>query len=210
MLVAGLLAACAATTPQCPAAGLRDDDAERIYVVRHRWHTGIILPAERVREEMEFIPEYFDEANEWYKFGWGDDGFYPDPSIRPWSIVRALFWPTDSVLHVVGKQWHPKHYAASDLKSLPMEPQAQRRLIRAIGEQFEREGDGQVRRVADGLYLDSAFFAAEGTFWAGRTCNSWTGQMLRQADVPVRGASSLTSGSIMRQLGGLEGVCRER
>ena len=206
LLVLMQLPACA-TSPSCaePRAQTPED---RILVVRHRWHTGIILPADMVREEMPFLAEKFGTDHEWFKFGWGDDQFYPDPRVRPWSIARALFWPTDVVIHVVAKEQHPARYPFTGLKEVPMGRDRQVALAQAIADQFARHQKESPAPVAEGLYLDSAFYPARGTFTAYRTCNTWTASRLQDAEVPVRAFMTLTSGAMMRQLATVEGSCR--
>ena len=205
LLVLLMLPGCA-SSPPCPGPAAETPE-DRILVVRHRWHTGIILPADMVREEMPFLAEEFGTDHEWFKFGWGDDEFYPDPRVRPWSIARALFWPTDVVIHVVAKEQHPARYPFTGLKEVPLSREQQRQLAESIAAQFGKEGEESLEAVADGLYLDSAFYPARGTFTAWRTCNTWTANRLRDADVPVRSFMTLTSGSMMRQLAGVENSC---
>ena len=42
--------------------------------------------------------------------GWGDDGFYRSDKITTGVTLKALFWPTPSVLHVVGFNDAPESY----------------------------------------------------------------------------------------------------
>lgn len=51
-----------------PAQALADDVT--VLVVRHRWHTGIAFPADRLSPALEFLEPHFSEPS-FYEFGWG-------------------------------------------------------------------------------------------------------------------------------------------
>lgn len=45
-------------------------DDVTVLVVRHRWHTGIALPADQLSPALEFLEPHFSEP-QFYEFGWG-------------------------------------------------------------------------------------------------------------------------------------------
>lgn len=187
------LAACASTA----SSGCQSGDGGEIQVVRHRWHTGIVIPRQQLAPSLAFLAETFPDAD-YFEIGWGDDRFYREPD-STWLITRALFWPTGTVLHVVGLEQPPQSLPHRDLLALYLPAPAMQRMQGAIAGDFVYQ-DQQPVRVAPGLYGESAFYRARGTFWFANTCNTWTARRLADAGVPLRTFMTLTADSIMEQL----------
>lgn len=169
-----------------------------IQVVRHRWHTGIVIPADSLRPPLSFLRETFPDAR-YLEFGWGDADFYRNTN-NLWLMVRALFWPTDTAVHVVGLNKAPARLPHTDLMALPVTPAGMADLQQALAHSFARSDEGEPVVMEPGLYGDSFFYRARGTFWLGRTCNTWTAQMLAAARKPVRTFAALTAGGVMDQV----------
>ena len=70
-----------------------------MYVINHGWHTGLILPYESLNEE-PFIQDTLGYSP-YYEFGWGDSDFYQAEKITSGTTLKAILWPTDSVIHVI-------------------------------------------------------------------------------------------------------------
>lgn len=186
------LASCAAPAVDCEAG-----PGVEVEIVRHRWHTGIVIPAEQLGQPLAFLAQQFPDAR-WFEIGWGDREFYREPD-STWLIIRSLFWPTASVLHVVGLEKPAPELPHGDLLTLRLSPAQMARLRRAIAADFRRRR-GETLRIEPGLYGDSWFYEAHGHFWFVRTCNTWTAQRLEGAGVPLRGFMTLTADSVMAQL----------
>jgi hypothetical protein len=85
------------------------DDEQTIYVTSNGWYTGIVIDGSKLGAEMVFLEEYFGK-NLYYELGWGDRGFYTANEITSGLTLRAMFWPTSSVMHVVALHTNPKSY----------------------------------------------------------------------------------------------------
>jgi len=193
-----------------PPAGHADNDgAATVLVVRHRWHTGIVLPADRLAPPLAFLDAHFSDPV-WYEIGWGDNDFYRRTD-NPWLLGKALFWPTDTVLHVVGRDRHPADLPNSDVQALCLSADGLKRLQTTLAEDFKLGDDGQPLAADPGLYGDSRFFPARGYFWFGRTCNTWTARRLRDGGVDIRTVMTLRAKSVMAQIRdhGQAGACAE-
>jgi uncharacterized protein (TIGR02117 family) len=178
-------------------------------VVRHRWHTGIVLPADRLAPPLAFLEDQFSDPA-WYEIGWGDNDFYRRTD-NLWLLGKALFWPTDTVLHVVGLDKHPADLPNSDVQALCLSSDGLKRLQTTLAEDFKLGDDGQPLAADPGLYGDSRFFPARGHFWFGRTCNTWTAQRLHDGGVDIRTFMTLRAKSVMTQIRdhGQAGACAE-
>jgi hypothetical protein len=65
---------------------------------------------------------------------------------------------------------------------------------------FATDSQGDIILVKKGLYGDSRFFNATGSFYLTNTCNTWTASMLDSAGVPVSSFLTLTADSVLDQL----------
>ncbi|MCP4116068.1 MAG: TIGR02117 family protein [Desulfobacteraceae bacterium] len=182
-----------------PAAGSQAQP-QVIHVANHGWHTGVIIPGREINREMPVLEDRFGDAP-YYEFGWGDAQFYQAKEISFRLGVRALCWPTDAVLHVVALPDEPETcFPHSEVATLFITKEGYDSLREFISLSFARNSQGLPRALARGIYGDSHFYRAEGTFFLTNTCNKWTAKALRSAgrDIPV--TFSFSAGSIMNHL----------
>lgn len=173
------------------------DDSTTVLVVRHRWHTGIAFPADRLSPALAFLSPHYTSPR-YFEFGWGDDAFYRrDNSIG--LMLRAMLWPTHSVMHVAGLDRHPEALPHGEIQALCLSPEQLRSLQEDIARDFVLNEDGTPAEVSSGLYGDSHFFPAKGTFWLGRTCNTWTAHKLEAAGIAMK-RLTLSAGGVLAQL----------
>lgn len=201
----GLLVALLFAPPMAQA----DNGPATVLVVRHRWHTGLVLPADRLAPPLAFLAQEFDSPL-WYEIGWGDNDFYRHTD-NLWLLAKALFWPTDSVLHVVALDRHPAQLPHSDVHALCLSAGGFQRLQEALAADFQLHESGRPVAAGPGLYGDSRFFPARGQFWFARTCNTWTAQRLRDGGVDIRTFLTLSANSVMARIRDHEqaGACSE-
>lgn len=203
-----LLLALVVLAPGCAAqsnpGALSAADAQAtmhsVHVVRHGWHSGIVVRAADVPEHAWPARREFIGA-EHIELGWGDRAYYqaPDPSL--WLGLRALLWPTAGVLHMVAFSGPVEHYFASaEIVALQITPQGFARLVAAISASHELDAAGQPIPLGPGLYGKSRFYASNEVFSLFATCNVWVAGMLREAGVPLSPTLSPTSGALFAQL----------
>lgn len=194
----------AADAPQKP------DQCHSIYVADHGWHTGLILLRQDFDPRVSLRTTYFDDK-QWLEFGWGDAAFYQAEEMSVGLALRALFSPTDAVMHVYAFDGMPaKNFPESEVVRIRVTQAGYRRMIRFIRDAFARDQNGHVMPLKRGLYGRSHFFKARGTYSMDRTCNTWTAEALREAGLAIDPASAATSGGVMSQLAYLEtAACAE-
>ncbi|WP_244142174.1 TIGR02117 family protein [aff. Roholtiella sp. LEGE 12411] len=117
-------------------------------------------------------------------FGWGDRDFYMStPSLRDINLsttLKALFLPTSSVMDVKGYQSIPNYL---EVKCIKISQIDYLRLMEFIQATFQVDAKGRKIRLGDGHTTNAGFYAANGSYSVLRTCNSWTGEGLRKANV---------------------------
>jgi uncharacterized protein (TIGR02117 family) len=163
----------------------------RVYVLNNGVHTDVVLPvrADAFDWQSIFPKTQFLQASptaDLIAFGWGDAEFYlQTPS---WSelkfntALRALTGSNQALLHV-------EYLASSQLPDqrfpLDLTTPQYRQLRLYIMQSLQRPGVGAQLRFAEGYGESDAFFPASGAYSPIYTCNSWTGDALRQAGVKV-------------------------
>ena len=170
-----------------------------IHVVSHGWHTGVIIS--RADISTNIWPAQRDFAPfESVEVGWGDDGFYRCDKITLAITLKALFWPTPSVLQVVGFNGPPeREFPESQVIRVELSPEGFKRLCIFIDRAYARTAAGRAIPLGPGLYGTSEFYRANGSYYFPKTCNSWTASALRSAGCPMTPLWSVTAGSVMSQ-----------
>jgi uncharacterized protein (TIGR02117 family) len=171
-----------------------------IYVVGHGCHTGLILPcADISRAEWPESEDFFDAK--FVEVGWGDEGFYRANGITPQLVAKAAFWPTPSVMHVVGiRRPVEDFFVASDIVELEVSAEGFERLCRFIHEGYQLDANGEPEALGPGLYGDSFFYRSGERYYFPKTCNSWTARALASAGVRIVPQLSMTTGAVLRQV----------
>jgi uncharacterized protein (TIGR02117 family) len=140
------------------------------------------------------------ENYRYLSFGWGDRKFYMNGSLDPISIFDALFLPSPTVMHIWGHTEEPSQWSKDfEIKQVRLNHAQYLKLMQFISESFQHTAQGSVRYIHQGLYADSGFYEAVGSYSILRTCNTWTADALKQADVDTP-VWSATAPAIMQHL----------
>lgn len=173
------------------------DEGVTIYVATNGIHTGLILPTRTadtdwsplVRPEHIADPRY---AGHYLWFGWGDREFYLNTptwrELSPRTAIRALIGSDATLVHVdhLLEPWE-------DARPVRLSRDQYRKLVAAIRNSFDPERTQPIR----GYDVADVFYPARGHYDILRTCNWWTGQMLRRAGVRI-GAWTPFSATVMQ------------
>lgn len=187
-------------TPRTARAAEAAPDTVTIHVVAHGWHSGLVIPAAVIDADAWPARREFPDADH-FEVGWGDRSYYQavDPSL--WVGLRALFWPSPGVLHMVALQGAPtRHFAGARMATLDISREAAQRLVAAIAASHERDAQGQPIAFGPSLYGQGRFYGSVERFHLFNTCNVWVASRLRDAGVAVRPALAITTGMLFRQL----------
>jgi uncharacterized protein (TIGR02117 family) len=195
-----------AFTPTKWFYGKQADCSVPIYISNvNNFHAEIILPVSNEtfdwRQQLDLRQLGADaDKYQYLSFGWGDRNFFLNSSFDPITIFDVLFIPGPSVMHVWG---HPTPKlqlgAAFELKQVNLSKAEYLQLTKFINNSFQRSADNQTSYIKQGLYPNSGFYEAIGSYSFLRTCNTWTAEALRVADVntPLWGA---LAPAVMRQI----------
>jgi hypothetical protein len=121
-------------------------------------------------------------------------------TLDPISIFDALFLPSPTAIHVWGHTEEPSQWPKDfEIKQVQLNRAQYLKLVQFINASFQHTAQGSAQYIRPGLYPDSGFYEAVGSYSIARTCNTWTADALKQADVntPVWSA---TAPAIMQHL----------
>lgn len=200
LVCGGWLAACAASPPLPPDDGGPRDHV--ISVVSNGWHTAIVIPRPALAVT-GLLPEADDFPDAAFlEFGWGDRVYYPakDPTVG--MALGAALTPTPAVLHMAGRSHAPAAGEGKpDVVLVTLTQDGFEHMVRAIAGEFTRpEGGGPAQAISVGLYRNSKFYDAEGSFHLFNTCNTWTARMLRAGGVKLPPSGVVTADDLMKRL----------
>jgi uncharacterized protein (TIGR02117 family) len=196
-----LLGGCSTKPYSIDSPGPSDGQGKHaVYIVSHGWHSGIVIDAQQALTKLPGLRNRFSNAEK-IEFGWGDEGFYQAGEVTSGLTLKALFWPTATVMHAVAVPRNVSAYfSSSEVRRLCLSDSGLLSLISFIGSSFERSSSGQLLPLNQGLYGDSQFYTGVGTFHFMNTCNKWTAKALKSAGMDINPAFKLTSDSIMRTI----------
>lgn len=189
-----------------PASG---EPAETIFVVNHGWHTGIVVPIDRLPAEV--LPPW-DAAlkSKYLELGWGDDGYYRAEKVTSGMTVRALFGNNPSVLHIVAMNAPPDAaFPSSGVIRITLSADGFDRLCAFLAGSYALGEDGKPIDLGKGLYGKSRFYRATDYYYFPNTCNKWTARALRAAGTPITPFYAITAGNVFDQCRKFGTVVRE-
>jgi uncharacterized protein (TIGR02117 family) len=171
-----------------------------VYVVNHGWHTGFVISSTPIHKAIPEIRQRFPDVP-FIEIGWGDKGFYQAIEITSGLTIQAIFWPTESVMHLVAVPYDVnKYFPQSEIEKLCLTDLELETLITFITNSFAKDNNGKVYPLRKGLYGDSQFYKGSGDYYLMNTCNKWTAKGLQSAGMDISPTFKLTAGSIMSYL----------
>jgi uncharacterized protein (TIGR02117 family) len=185
-----------------------------IFVRTNGVHTWILVPASTAGIDWRPLaprshikdPRY---AGDYLAIGYGNREFYLNTptwgDLSPRTAVAAAFGQGPSLIHVE----HERRPTADPYqRPLVLSAIEYRRLAEHMRRSFELDPQGRSKPLLGRGYGPAdIFYEARGPYNAYRTCNEWTGEVLRRAGVKT-GLWTPLSESIMWRLGGESEVLR--
>ncbi|QTD56654.1 TIGR02117 family protein [Parasphingorhabdus cellanae] len=179
------------------------DDGIELFIETNGLHTGIIIPIQSDVHDWSVLirPEHLDDPTVYGSHvlvGWGHEGVYRNAEhwrdLRLKDAASAVFGSNDVLLHVYHlkyPQTYP-HYR----RSFKVSEAEYRLIVEAINDRFVLDETGQsIPSKGYGKY--DLFYRSQGHYNAFYTCNSWTGDVLRQAGIRT-GIWTPFQGGVMR------------
>jgi len=197
-LLIGLLLCSACTGPsKVPSFSAGDESLASIYLINHGKHAGLVVRRADIPTGLWPENRDFPDAD-YLELGWGDWNYYQADDPGPWLALKAAFWSTASVLHVVGvKGSVADRFAGYEVIRLELAPDGFAKLMDYIHQSFARNGETKARPVEPGYGLGSRFYPARGKFHLYNTCNGWVARALEATGYPMGVFRPVTADQLM-------------
>jgi uncharacterized protein (TIGR02117 family) len=193
-----------ATSPDLNAVPLADTP-HTIYYIYRDWHTSIMLDGDTYRRlsKLPLINSAldFEVAPAGYvRIGWGDGEYYTGKDTTVMSATRALIASRYSAIQVIGYTADP-FARIPDQTRVPLQitDAAMRELVTYLDASFLHGSAGQLNELRGYVENSGVFFEASRKYGIFNNCNTWSGDALRAAGLPIRGAFNLTAKSVFEQ-----------
>ena len=171
-----------------------------VFIVHDAWHAAIVIKKTDIPALV--LPELRDfPSAEYLEFSWGDRDYFPAPDGGLGLALKAAFWSSGSILHVVGfKDAVQNAYPSAEIIEIPLSEEGFQRLVKFISDTFSRPHPPAPAEARPGLFSNGRFYAAEGKFSLLRTCNTWVAEALSAAGLPIRPSYVITAGNLSDRL----------
>lgn len=199
VLVVILLGGMGCATPGPPLYPVpAQEEPQYIYLVRHDWHTGLVVKYDAIDPRLWPEKDDFPEAL-FLEVGWGDRDFYQAARAGLGILLQAALKSPASVLFMIGLPTDVNRYFPhADILEIPLSRRGLEELATFIHATYKRDAAGQTIRLGPGHnHQRSMFYLAEGEYSLWNTCNSWTSRALQAAGLPIK--TALKAGGVMRQ-----------
>jgi uncharacterized protein (TIGR02117 family) len=212
-ILLGIFTAIASYFLYCPSptAGLfppaPNAKTRMIYFVQHEWHSGLAWSQQRGEN---FGAEEWKDAP-YVEVGWGDRKFYfaGDQSIP--SVLRAVFIPSDSVMHVTSFAEAPEKFFKFPVLPIELSEAGFQNLFAYVKQTFvvnDEKGD-RLAAIGKGHYGVSNFYAAAPRYFSAFNCNTWAAEALRNAGVSVCPNRAVLAKNLGEQIKSLQNVSKD-
>ena len=176
------------------------ENVRPVFIVHDAWHAAIVIKQADVPAAV--LPELRDfPSAEYLEFSWGDRDYFPAPDGGFGLALRAAFWSSGSILHVVGfKGALETVYPTAEIIEIPVSEEGFQRLIKFISDTFSRPHPPAPAEARPGLFSNGRFYSAEGKFSLLRTCNTWVAEALNTAGLPINPGYVITAANLGNQV----------
>lgn len=168
-----------------------------VYFIYRGWHTSILLDAKLLAAKNPQLASEL-EGQTYARIGWGDGDYFTGKNKSTVAAARALIASGYSAVQLLAYDNEPfAEIPADTLVPLAITEEGMDKLVTYLGSSIALDSHG--KPVYLSAYGDSmgTFFQSKDHYSVFSNCNTWSGNALRAAGLPV--ANRLTAGGVFEQ-----------
>lgn len=176
------------------------DRTYTIYISSISWHTGVVVPAGTFPESIWPKQHNYSDAA-YLEIGWGDADYFTNDGFNPWYALKAIFWPTSSVLQI--KPIYGKveaFYSNTDVARIFISEEQLQKLKNYLTEEFELDKNGKIIPATAGP-SNSYFFQGSSSYYFPKNSNVWAARALKETGYDINPLWYQTTGQVVKKAG---------
>jgi uncharacterized protein (TIGR02117 family) len=155
---------------------------EKIYIVYDNVHSDIVFNLENISDKwIKELPIIKNKKVGYIAFGWGDKETYLNTptwnDIKISTSLKALFINTSSLMHIT---YYPSIKYFIDVKPIDISKNQIKQIKKTILKSFNFKEE-----IYKGYGYRDLFYTSPYKYNFIYTCNSWTGNILRDANISI-------------------------
>jgi uncharacterized protein (TIGR02117 family) len=155
---------------------------EKIYILYDNVHSDIVFNLNNITEEwIKNLPIVKNKRKGYIAFGWGDKETYLNTptwdNIKISTSLKALFINTPSLMHIT--YYHNINYFQG-VKAINISQEQNIKIKKSIFKSFNFK-----EKIYNGYGYNDLFYTSPYKYNFINTCNTWTGEILKNANVPI-------------------------
>lgn len=180
------------------------DTPNTIYFIYRDWHTSVMVDGQRFRELSAMarsgsLNTEVENAS-YVRVGWGDGEYFTGRSTTFGTATKALFMSDYSAMQFMGYESDPFQSIPAETRvPLNISDEALAELIRYIDASIAQDDNGATLPLPAYVENSGIFLQSSKRYGLLNNCNSWTGEALQKAGLPIRSAFRLTAQSVFEQ-----------
>ena len=169
--------------------------SEDIYIIYNTMHSDIVLNIKSINNKKltTKLRTFINNRDGYLAFGWGDKETYLNTptwnDIKISTSLKALFINTPSIMHV---SFYRDIDRFKNIKKVELSKEEKEKLEKSILKSFDLEKN----EIYKGYGRDDLFYSSLYSYNMFHTCNTWTGDRLREANISVSYWTPLSSNVI--------------
>lgn len=166
-----------------------EKDFVTVYVLSNGVHTDLVVPIKNdIKDWTQMLhpseTKSGDTLVNYAAFGWGDKGFYLETptwaDLKFKTAFKAMFFLSTTAMHVT---FYKQLAENASCKKICISRKSYTKLVNYINDSFETK-DNIPELIKGAGYADhDLFYDAKGTYSLFFTCNSWTNNGLKAANL---------------------------
>jgi uncharacterized protein (TIGR02117 family) len=195
ILLSLLLVGCASMPPTKAIPSV--NTKHTIYFIYRGWHTSILLDASALLTQNPLLAVDL-KGQKYARVGWGDGDYFTGKNKSAVTAAKALVASGYSAVQLLPYNYEPFEEIPVETRvPLVITDQGLRQLVAYIDSSIAVDGQGKLVRLPAFGGAMGSFFQSKDHYSMFSNCNTWSGNALRAAGLPV--GNRLTAQGVFQQ-----------